>query len=255
MKDNARMRITRVELRNIKSYVQAGIDLREGVIAIRGHNGAGKTTLLEAIGWALFDSLPYTQQQFVREGEASGQVVVTFISPLDDRPYEVTRRCGARADWSIFDRETGERIDSKADVTAFLRRHMRIEGSVALDELFTAALGAPQGRLTADFSATPKNRKAKFDALLQVEDYVKAAEKLGKTVSHLKEQSGRQDERIDSLEREAAPLDEWRAERERRRAEQDATARRLEALEGEIEAVEALLERLRLAQAAVAQRA
>ena len=49
------MRITRVELTNIKSYEHAAIDLQSGVTAIRGHNGAGKSTLLEAIGWALFD--------------------------------------------------------------------------------------------------------------------------------------------------------------------------------------------------------
>src|SRR5512146_290914 len=137
------MRITRVELTNIKSYDQAAIDLRGGVTAIRGHNGAGKSTLLEAVGWALFDFLPYTQEPFVRDGQRAGKVTISFISPLDERDYTVTRRCGARADWVVHDPGTGERIDSKADVLDFLKRHMRLEGSLRLDELFKTALGAP----------------------------------------------------------------------------------------------------------------
>ena len=248
------MRITRVELTNIKSYAHAAIDLRGGVTAIRGHNGAGKSTLLEAIGWALFDYLPYKQKQFVREGENSGKVMVSFISPHDDREYQVTRRLGASSDWAIYDPQTGTRIDSNADVRDFLRRHMRIEGGIKLDELFTSALGAPQGTLTADFLATPALRKAKFDALLQVEDYGIAAKKLGETTSHLKEQIARQEERIAALERESAQLEDWRVERDARRLTQRETAQRLTTLEGEIEQTEATLLRLQQAQTELARR-
>ena len=248
------MRITRIELTNIKSYAHAAIDLHGGVTAIRGHNGAGKSTLLEAVGWALFNHLPYTQGQFVREGENAGKVTVSFISPLDDREYQVTRRCGSRSDWAIFDPETGLRIDSNADVLDFLRRQMRIEGQISLDELFASALGAPQGTLTSDFLATAANRKRKFDALLQVEDYGNAAKKLSATNTHLKEQIARQEERITGLERESAQLEGWRQAREDRLREQRATAHELDALEGEIERIEALLARLRQAQSDVAQR-
>ncbi len=249
------MRITRVELTNIKSYAHAAIDLRGGVTAIRGHNGAGKSTVLEAIGWALFDYLPYKpQKQFVREGESSGKVMVSFISQDDDREYQVTRRLGSSADWSVYDPQTGTRIDSNADVRDFLRRHMRIEGGIKLDELFTSALGAPQGTLTADFLATPAQRKAKFDTLLQVEDYGTAAKKLGETTSYLKEQIARQEERIASLERESAQLEGWRQEREARRRIQRETAERLTKLEGEIERAEAQLLRLQQAQTELARR-
>ena len=91
------MLITRVELLNIKSYRHASVELRPGTTAIRGHNGAGKSTLVEAIGWALFDALPYSQAQFVREGEKWGQVTVTFRSAEDDREYQVVRKAGAGA--------------------------------------------------------------------------------------------------------------------------------------------------------------
>src|SRR5450631_2798622 len=87
---NSSMLITRIELENIKSYRSVSIDFRRGTTAISGANGAGKTTLVEAIGYALFNYLPYSQDQFVREGEKHGKVVIHLIGG-DERPYTVER--------------------------------------------------------------------------------------------------------------------------------------------------------------------
>lgn len=207
------MLITSVELQNIKSYRHAVIHLRHGTTAIRGENGAGKSTLVEAIGWALFDALPYTQDQFVREGEKWGQVTVSFRSGEDDREYQAVRRAGSGPAWYIYDPELQHRpADQRTDVLDFLRRHLRIEGDIALKDLFNDALGVPQGTLTADFLLTAANRKKKFDALLQVEDFSRAAEKLRETRTYLREQLAAQDNTIARLERETDPLEGWRAE-------------------------------------------
>ena len=104
------MLITRVELENIKSYRHLTVDFRRGTTAISGANGSGKTTLVEAIGFALFDSLPYTQGQFVREGEKYGHIIIHFIGN-DDRPYIVERRCGAGGRWFVYDCEADHRIE------------------------------------------------------------------------------------------------------------------------------------------------
>src|SRR5579863_3598896 len=150
------MRITQIELTNIKSYRSAVIPLQPGTTAVRGRNGAGKSTLVEAIGFALFDALPYKQAQFVREGERVGTVVVTFVSALDDREYQIVRRCGSSSDWYAYDPAIGARpAEQKADVLAFLREHLRVEGEVALDALFNDAIGVPQGTFTQDFLMTP----------------------------------------------------------------------------------------------------
>src|SRR5437764_368852 len=109
------MLITRIELENIKSYRQVNLDFRRGTTAISGANGAGKTTIVEAIGYTLFDFLPYNQAQFVREGEKYGRIVVHLIGS-DDRPYVVDRRCGAGAFWSIYDSEADSRIEQRTDV-------------------------------------------------------------------------------------------------------------------------------------------
>ncbi|HEX8983328.1 MAG TPA: SMC family ATPase [Ktedonobacterales bacterium] len=248
------MHITRVELTNIKSYEHASIRLRDGVTAIRGHNGAGKSTLLEAIGWALFDHLPYKQKQFVREGANTGKVMVAFVSPVDECEYEVTRRLGASSDWYIFNPLTGTRIDSSADVTDFLKHHMRIDGAIKLDDLFASAIGTPQGMLTADFLLTPAVRKTKFDKLLQVEDYGDAAKKLIETAKYLREQEADQAVRIAGLERDVAQIDVWRRERDERQQTRVATARELEALGADLERIEALVNQLNEMKAEVAQR-
>src|SRR5947199_527442 len=88
------MLITRIELENIKSYRHIAIDFRCGTTAISGSNGAGKTTVVEAMGYALFGYLPYSQDQFVREGEKDGKVLLYLIG-RDDSAYTVERSFGS----------------------------------------------------------------------------------------------------------------------------------------------------------------
>ncbi len=248
------MRIIRVELENIKSYHHASIALRGGTTAIRGHNGAGKSTVVEAIGFALFDALGYKQAQFVREGERTGTVTVAFISALDDREYQVVRRCGGSSDWYVYDPETSDRpAEQRADVIDFLRQHLRIEGEIELSALFTDALGVPQGAFTADFLLTPAQRKKKFDALLQVEDYRKAADKLNDTRNYLVEQRHEQDRRVDGLERETGQLEEWRRQLEETRSQSRQLTATLEQIEREAASAGKQHEALRRQEAQVAQ--
>ncbi|WIG57735.1 MAG: Exonuclease SbcC [Ktedonobacterales bacterium] len=207
------MRITKIQLENIKSYRHVSIPLQSGTIAIRGHNGAGKSTLVEAIGFALFDALPYDHAQFVREGERAGTVTISFLSALDEREYQVVRRCGANPQWYVFDPDLRSRsAEQKADVMDFLRKHLRLESEITLKELFFDALGVPQGTFTADFLLTPTNRKKKFDALLQVEEYRKAADNLADARTYLRDEQHAAEKRIGNLERETNQLDGWRTE-------------------------------------------
>ena len=46
------MRVTRLRLRNFRSYEQADVRLGDGMTVVSGRNGAGKTNLLEAIYFA-----------------------------------------------------------------------------------------------------------------------------------------------------------------------------------------------------------
>lgn len=166
------MWIKKLELRNIKSHEDSGaISFARGVNAISGPNGAGKSTLLEAIGFALFDSLPYTQSQFLREGEKSGEVVITFVDVIDARDYQVVRTVGSSSIY-IYDPQIKAKIvTGKGDVVDWLKDHLGVDRSADLTALFEDSIGVPQGLLTAAFLERPAGRKSKFDPLLQVDEY------------------------------------------------------------------------------------
>ena len=203
------MLITHIELENIKSYRHFMVDFRRGTTAISGPNGAGKTTLVEAIGYALFDFLPYNQTQFVREGEKYGRIVVHFIGN-DDRPYEVERRCGAGARWFVYDCEADARVEQSTDVLDKLHELFGIDRERPLENLFRDALGVPQGTFTAIFLQTPSKRKQTFDALLQIEDYKTAFDYLLEVKNSYKDQIQVQESEIQRLTIETRELENWR---------------------------------------------
>jgi exonuclease SbcC len=214
------MLITRIELENIKSYRHLSIDFRRGTTAISGANGAGKTTLVEAIGYALFNHLSYNQNQFVREGEKTGKVVIHLLGS-DDRPYDVERRCGASSHWSVYDSEADFRVEQRADVLAKLHEIFGIEPDRPLDSLFRDALGVPQGTFTAIFLEPARIRKETFNALLQIEDYETAFKYLLDVRKHYDDQVQEQKNEIQRLEIETRELPEWRAALKARREEDE----------------------------------
>ena len=254
------MRVTYLELENIKSYTgPTRVELTAGVNAICGLNGSGKTTILEAIGFALFDYLPYTQTAFLREGERSGTIRLGVVG-RDDREYEVVRRVGTGAAYFVSDVETETKIaDRGPAVLDWIRRQaLNLDGEADLGALFKNAVGVPQGLMTSDFQGTATTRKSIFDPLLRVEEYRAAYEYLRDTVSHLKQRSAQVAGEIDalSLEVEAVPikreesairtadveasrrelvsLDELMRERETQRGSLDEVAERLRDLEGQL---------------------
>ncbi len=171
------MRITEVSLRNIKSYQAATISFPLGTIAISGPNGAGKSTILEAIGFALFDFLPYrNQREFMRHNALEADVRVTFLSRLDECPYQAVRTLkratgtdSVTSSYYVYSLDAGGRVaQQKQEVQDFLRSHIGLDDYADLGRVFDNVLGVPQGRLTADFLLTPAQRKvlARLDAAL-----------------------------------------------------------------------------------------
>lgn len=238
------MQILRVELENIKSYERATVNFAPGVNAIMGHNGAGKSTILEAIGFALFDSLPYKTSDFLREGTRSGTVAVTFTGNQDERPYRVERRIGGSHQYVVHDVELQAKLcEGKADVLTFVRRQVGTDSGVDLSELFANAIGVQQGTLVAAFLMAPAQRKQMFDALLQVDDYKEASDKLREPRALLAERS-------QAIAQEAAVL---AARLERLPAIEDAVGKRTTELMRLEQSVAGLCRRLEQVQLRKAQ--
>jgi exonuclease SbcC len=171
------MRITQVALTDIKSYEdRTEIPLTGGVTAILGENGAGKSTVQEAIGYALFDSLPFVKKDFVREGASSGCVEVTFEQTTAEgsETYRVQRYAG-RSKYEVA-RQVGEEwvdqgIDSKSSLVEWLCARFGLADGEELSDLWKSCIGVPQTRFLADFAQTRGDRTDTFDALLDIDAY------------------------------------------------------------------------------------
>jgi exonuclease SbcC len=248
------MLILQVELENIKSYERAVVMLQPGVNAIVGHNGAGKSTILEAIGFALFDSLPYKSGDFLREGTRTGMVTVTFAGSLDERPYRVERRLGGSHLYVVYDVELGAKLcEGKTDVLAFVRRQVGAEPTIDLSRLFADAIGVPQGTLTAAFLQAPAQRKLIFDALLQVDEYRTAVDKLREPRTVLAERQQALAQEIAVLSARLERLPQLEAAVAERTQELQRIAQTLAALGTKLEALTTRKQALEALRAAVEQ--
>lgn len=214
------MRIHSIKLENIKSYEQVTVEFGDGVNAIVGLNGAGKSTLLEAVGFALFNSLDYAKDAYLREGATAGSVTVTFESSRDGRLYRVVRGLGSKPHWTVFDVELDLRLaGGSVDAHRFLREHLGLSPVSDTEQLFRDAVGVPQGTLTAAFLAIPSARKKIFDPLIQVEEYQRAFSELSEATSLLKDRRAKAELEIVRLQTLTGALPERKAEAERLRAE------------------------------------
>ena len=201
------MIIERVELKNIKSYKDDVVEFTEGIMSISGLNGAGKSTILEAVGFALFDSIPYNQADFVRKGEKTGEVTVTFIG-ADGLRYTVIRKCGASQAYYLMD-SFNNRFEGKEDVGAKLCEILgyRVSSMGQLCSLFENAIGVLQGTFVSEFSKSRGDRKKIFAPLLRVEEYDDAFRSLLSLVNMMEARIGKLSEEIRYKEGVASRLD------------------------------------------------
>lgn len=203
------MHVSRVELDNIKAYERAEFSFEPGTTAIVGPNGAGKTTILEAIAWALFDTLDYSKDDFLRRGAKRGSVRVTFEA-ADGRGYTVYRDTGNG--YYIYDPGLGKKVriaEQRTNVLPQLRQLLGVEPGTDIQSLFRSAIGVPQGTLTSDFLKPARQRMDSFNRLLKVEEYVESSNRLlkverliGERVAEARERIGRAEgtlARYDSL--------------------------------------------------------
>jgi len=240
------MKLLKIHLQNVKSYVDAEIPLYEGINFISGLNGSGKTTLIESIGYAVFNRPPYVFDQFIRRNARSGSIRVWFAA-TDERVYVAERRFTARGerDWAIYETNgDGEPelpldLHGKADVEEWLRAALNIPPDTQLADLFEKVIGVVQGTFTLPFLFTPVPRRDYFDSILKVESYRQAYEKLQPAEGMLKEALSFLGEDIARLEGETRDYESEAAKLAEAQAELQRLTEKLAELAGQIDQAEA----------------
>lgn len=203
------MRILKVSLKNVKSYTDGfTVEFMPGVNFLTGMNGAGKSTLIEAIGFALYDFLPYEHRDFLRRGERTGVVQVEIED--QGETFRIQRKFGSSASWVVFDRGDVALHDRRDDVRRFLAQRLNLPSPDQLENVFSNIVGVQQGKFTVVFTETPANRKKILDAVINVDVYRNSVNRHGTLKNQLLPQ---EIERVSSdLRLAQAWLDEHRAD-------------------------------------------
>jgi DNA repair protein SbcC/Rad50 len=240
------MEILSVTLKNFKSHSDRHFQFQPGTNAICGENGAGKTSILEAIAWALFDYTgSYSKEDLVRNGFASAQVTLSFISSRDGRTYRVSR-CTNKG-YTLYDPQLAEQLPYnriKEEVLPWLREHLGVAPGTDLGKLFASTIGVPQGTFTADFLLSKESRKPIFDKVLKVEEYQQTWKKLGDLERYAKHQVESLQEKVARYAEDLQGLDRLLHDRQSQSQEIEQVQAQLSQAQTEIGRLQA--EQLRL---------
>lgn len=202
------MEVLSVTLKNFKAHRDRYYEFRPGANAICGENGSGKTSILEAIAWVLFDHSEYKRAELITVGAKSAQAIVSFVSHLDGRIYEV-RRCTSRG-YEVHDPQLNRKLELKKldDVRCWLCEHLGVGVHTELAKLFAETIGIPQGTFTVDFLKSAGDRKKVFDPILKVEEYKQAYDQAQKLTSYAQAQVQQLEQKLQGYDQQ---LEGWEA--------------------------------------------
>ncbi len=162
------MRVDRVGLRNFKPYGEGAVSFEAGVTVVHGVNGSGKSSLLEAVFFALYGSSALdagvTLADLVRNGEAETEVGLTFTH--DATEYRVERRLRRyddRVDHDCTLSGPEVTVEGASDVEAFVTDLLRMDA-----DAFVNCAYVRQGEVNKLIEASPRERRATIDDLLQL---------------------------------------------------------------------------------------
>lgn len=184
------MILTKVDIRDFKSYKSTTVKFDKGISVIIGENGSGKTSILESINFALFKQKPnasINMDDLIRRGAANAEVSVTFIA--NGRTFRATRgRKRGKAYGSVLYNVDNNKTLAKGEdeITK------EIEGILGMGgELFTSAVYIKQGEIDRLISAQPSVRKEQIGKLLGTDELERAYQGMAELVKEYRRKSDR----------------------------------------------------------------
>ena len=250
------MQLSRLRVKNIRSYESAEVEFERGTTLIAGDVGSGKTSLLYAIEMALFGVAEVNAAYLVRHGAGHAEVAVAFNGP--GKRYEISRRFRRlrRKGQETFEAErirfTVDGAETSYSATELRQQVIDLLGfpdnpsPQAHSDLWRWAVYVPQERMRDILGARPQERLETVRKALGVERYRTAADNAEELARDLrKSAAGRRgeaerlrhfDDEFAEGSRLAERLRVDRLETDRSLRERRATVRSLEAARDEVEA-------------------
>jgi exonuclease SbcC len=176
------MQFSEITITNFRCFSDTEVRFEDGVVAIHGSNGAGKSSLLEAVFFALYGSnaLPtgVTLGDVITTGEDEAEVVLDFHH--NDSRYKLTREIrrrssGASNTKSVLRADGPVVADGSREVNGYISDLLHMDA-----DAFVNCAYIRQGGVTKLINATPSERQAMIDELLQLgtlEEYRERASK------------------------------------------------------------------------------
>jgi exonuclease SbcC len=237
--------ILEIRLINVKSHKDTTLKFTSGVNAILGDNGAGKTTVIEAIGFALFDFLPYKKMvEFLRRGENRGEVRVKILG-ADGRIYRIVRKFEKNKTvlYYVEDIELGRVAEGRDEVLEWVRENFGLESD--LRTVFENIIGVRQGMMISHFLSPPTVREAIFSPVIGVESYRKAFEKSKEYENYLRDKSEKIKGEITELRKDVEKFKEKKDDLIRLQKMKNQLNSRLKEKKRELEIIEKEVEELK----------
>jgi DNA repair protein SbcC/Rad50 len=193
------VRVSRIRVRNIRSYQDATLELAPGTTLLVGDVGAGKTSLLYAVEMALFGTAEIEATFLVRHGASEAEVEVTLED--GEHRYEILRsfrrvrrkgketfepgKIAFRQDGATTSYSATELRQQVIDLLGFRDN----PNPRAHSDLWRWAVYIPQERMREILSAPPKERLETVRRALGVERYRIAAENAKEVARDLRQTS------------------------------------------------------------------
>ncbi|ABE52408.1 AAA family ATPase [Methanococcoides burtonii] len=166
------MKLKRVRVENIRSYIDLDISFDDGVTVVSGVNGSGKSSLLEACFTGLFGSRALSKDfvisDIIRKGATKASIVVDFENQGNyysiEQGYKVDARSGkASNNRSVF------KVNDEVMVDQANQTYEAVKALLKMDEeAYTNCVYIRQGEIDVLINAKTKDRQRMIDGLLQI---------------------------------------------------------------------------------------
>jgi exonuclease SbcC len=219
-----------IRLRNWKTHLDSSFEFGKGTNVLVGKMGSGKTSVMDAICFALFGTFPSLnarklslEEVIMSKPQVMEDAFVELGFSYGGKKYRVERRIKKKGstEAKIFCDERLIAGPKPRDVNAAVEKAIEINYN-----LFSRAVYSEQNEIDNFLRLTPRERKAKFDELLDLERYEKVRANAVTALNRVKDLAK---DKARFAEEQRASLD---------KGQESELKKRVEGKEKEIEAIE-----------------